>query len=238
MNPDVLIVGAAEKSLGAAVWAEMVSGYWEFGEVVTAGISGEDIALDVTRTARIAEVLAEVKPDVLVCTVGTNNPISITDQYFPSYMAESFATNVTGPLELLRHFVKSQIRPERDGTVKKFVAISSNSARIPRTNSAPYCASKAALSMALRCAAREFATAGKVMVWGYEPGMLAGTPMTEHVTSQLTGGRSVHRPMHRMKGVEPEGIPVKDLAQRIVSDLAAFSCGNNGVIYPFDAGEL
>jgi NAD(P)-dependent dehydrogenase (short-subunit alcohol dehydrogenase family) len=235
-KPDVLVVGAAPGSLGEAVWLEIRDSDWDFGVVVTAGITEEDLRLDLLRSPRISEVLTDVKPDIVVCTVGLNQPADINDAFLPAMMHTSFATNVTGPIDLLRHFVVSPVRPERATNIKKFVAISSNSARIARRNSLAYCASKAALSMALRVAARELAHTGQCAVWGYEPGLLDGTPMTREVVQAL-GGEGKLPPMHRMPGVPPEGLPVRDLARRIVQDLATFSYAHNGTIVQFDAGE-
>lgn len=241
VKPDVLVVGAARRSLGEAIVAELVGSHWEFGSVKTAGITDEEIRLDLLSSLRISEVLTQCRPDIIVCTVGINQPVDIVDAFLPAKMRNSFMTNVTGPMDLLRHFVASPVRPERGDAVKKFVAISSNSARIARRNSVAYCASKAALSMALRVAARELAAGGKVAVWGYEPGLLDGTPMTEEVARALPQAQhSLDRapaPLHRMPGVPPEGIPPEDLARQIVRDLATFSYAHNGLLIPFDAGE-
>jgi NAD(P)-dependent dehydrogenase (short-subunit alcohol dehydrogenase family) len=234
-RPSLLVIGAAPHSLGI-VLAQMARTQYDFASVTTAGISGEPIKLDVTHSLRIKEVLDEVRPDIVLCTVGVNVPADVADPYLPARMMDSFITNVTGPIDVLRHFTNSQQRPERAGTLKRYVAISSNSARIPRTRSLPYCASKAALSMALRVAARELA-GENVVVWGYEPGLLAGTPMTQETIAHAEVGRLTPS-LHRMKGVSPEGIPVIDLATRILNDVAHFSVAHNGNIYPFDAGEL
>lgn len=231
VKPDVLVVGAQEDSLGQAIVRELYDCEWEFGKVYAAGITDEEIQLDLLHSPRISEVLAEFRPDVVVCTVGLNNPVDIMDEFLPAKMVSSFEVNVTGPMDLLRHFVASSVRPERGEAVKKFIAISSNSARIARRNSVAYCASKAALSMALRVAARELAAEGRVAVWGYEPGLLAGTPMSLETAESFPG------PLHRMPGVPLEGIPPADLARRIVTDLATFSYAYNGLVIPFDAGE-
>jgi NAD(P)-dependent dehydrogenase (short-subunit alcohol dehydrogenase family) len=233
VRPDVLVVGADNDSLGAAIVQELVECEWEFGDVATAGISGERIKLDLLRTTTIGEVVNGYMPDIIVCTAGINVPAGVSDRFLAASLTTSFNTNVLGPMELLRHFVSSPTRPERGDAVKKFVAISSNSARIPRRGSVGYCASKAALSMALRVAARELAPEGKVMAWGYEPGLLDGTPMTRQTGKNFSGG-----PLHRMPGVPPEGLPPQDLARRIVQDLATFSYAHNGLMIPFDAGEL
>lgn len=237
-RPDVLIVGAAYSSLGEAIGYELMECEFEFGKVHTAGITNEARHLDVLRSQDIDELLTELRPDIVVCTVGVNMPVDVGHTFLPTYMRTSFDTNVTGPMDLLRHFISSPVRPEREDMVKKFVAISSNSARIARRSSLAYCASKAALTMALRVAARELAAAGKVMVWGYEPGLLNGTRMTREVTDQLAAkGRGTGIAMHRMPGVPPEGIEPADLARRVVLDLASSSLGLHGSIIPFDGGE-
>lgn len=230
-KPRLLVVGAREGSLGEAVALAAVE-EWEYEVVATAGISGENHKLDITNTQTIKDVLNEVQPHSVVCTVGVNIPTPTWSG--PGSVALSyedhFRTNVIGVIELLRVF--GALSSGYDGPRKKFVAISSNSAHIARTESGPYCASKAALSMALRVAAREMGTKGwGPVIWGYEPGLLAGTPMTQQVTEVFAG------PVHRMKGVPPEGLGVQGLATRILCDLAFTSAGHNGVMFPYDAGE-
>lgn len=238
VKPVLLVVGAAPGSLGEAVATEAYQQY-DFAEIITAGISGEQLKLDVNNRAQIHERFVDVQPDHVVCTVGVNEPASVHSQHLDLRMYDAFRINVLGPISLLQEFVNSPIREAREGSIKKFVAISSNSARIPRSTSMAYCASKAALSMALRVAARELAAGGMVQVWGYEPGLLAGTPMTEAVAMKLGRGADTNGfPMHRMRGLSVDGIQPRDLAQRIVYDVANYSPALNGVMIPFDAGEL
>lgn len=235
--PRLLVVGAAPGSLGEAVVQETRN--WELGQVFTAGISGhEDFVLDVRNTGAIKEALSETAPDYVVCTVGVNVPAQFGSGDMALALTDSFLTNVVGPLELLRLFVAggagSGIRR------KRFAVVSSNSARIPRGGSTPYCASKAALSMGLRVAARDLASQGygdHPWVWGYEPGLLAGTPMTR-ATIEAFGGAQADPILHRMKGVGGAGLDPGMLAQRIVNDLACGNGGLHGCLFPFDAGEV
>jgi NAD(P)-dependent dehydrogenase (short-subunit alcohol dehydrogenase family) len=241
VKPNVLVVGADMRSLGIHVVQAIKESEWDFGKVTTAGISGEEWKMDLRRGPRVSEVLTKVQPDIVVCTVGVNHPVDITSGFLEVLMKNSFDANVTAVMNLLRHFVASPLRPERVDMIKKFVAISSNSARLPRRNSVAYCASKAALSMALRVAARELA-GRDVMVWGYEPGLLDGTPMTHKVLKVFyeKGVDVTQRgvAMHRMPGVPPEGLDPRDLARLIVHDLATAGPAHNGLMIPFDAGEL
>jgi NAD(P)-dependent dehydrogenase (short-subunit alcohol dehydrogenase family) len=243
-EPTLLVVGAATNSLGLAVADEALKNY-EFSRIFTAGLSGEALQCDVRNIGAIRRTLDEARPTYVVCTVGVNQPHSVRERHLGATMNDAFTSNVIGPMELLRAFIQSDTRHPGLVTgkyVKRFVAISSNSARIPRTNSAAYCASKAALSMALRVAARELATDEDApYVWGYEPGLLAGTPMTQRTEAQFgnpTGDPSFGATLHRMKGVPAQGLPVAELAERIMYDVVYGSPGLNGSMIPFDAGEI
>lgn len=239
----LLVVGARPGSLGAAI-AEASSEWPQITQVRTAGISGEEMKLDITNSSHISGVLEEVRPNAIVCTVGVNEQVSVTDTFLPSRMTDAFRTNVIGPIHLLSEFAQ---RGEAHEVRPRFVAISSNSARIARTNSVAYCASKAALSMALRVAGREFArnNAG-VLVWGYEPGLL-DTVMTREMFPHDPGTPATlenpHRwpvegPMHRMEGIDWRGLNPYTLADRILGDLLLGNAdGLNGCMIPFDAGE-
>jgi NAD(P)-dependent dehydrogenase (short-subunit alcohol dehydrogenase family) len=119
--------------------------------------------------------------------------------------------------------------------LRHFVAISSNSAVIPRTNSAAYCASKAALSQGLRVKARE-ARGGDYgyVVYGYEPGLLAGTPMTWATEKQFPD-----MPLHRIRGeAMAAGVPCAALAAQIVAGLQVPGAALNGATIRYDGGEL
>jgi NAD(P)-dependent dehydrogenase (short-subunit alcohol dehydrogenase family) len=241
-EPTLLVLGAARHgSLGEAV-ADVALRDYDFSRIFTAGITDEALYCDVRNVNSIKDCLAEAMPTYVVCTTGVNVPHRLRDAGMGLTMNEAFLVNVIGPMEVLHRFITSATRHPQEFTgkyAKRFVAVSSNSARIPRTASAPYCASKAALSMALRVAARELAEDEDApYIWGYEPGLLAGTPMTQ-VTEAQFGGAGAFRPaLHRMKGVPASGLPVLDLAERIMFDLVTGAVGLNGTMQPFDAGEL
>lgn len=231
-GPVLLVVGAAPRSLGESVVTEATNSPWEFERIVTAGISDEEFHMDITKSGEVKVVLSEVQPDIVVCTVGVNQPCSVGSRYLGLRMADAFRVNVISVIELLNHFGNCAAfgSPSWSGA-RRFAAISSNSARIPRSGSIAYCASKAALSMALRVAAREYAQ-DRVAVWGYEPGLLDGTPMTEEISGSFTG------PLHRMKGVLSGGLGTAGLARQIVHDVVNPSLAYNGMMIPFDAGEI
>lgn len=238
MSDRVLVVGSKPTSLGDAVCVmAQAHGF----EVMTAGVTGESLVLDLVLTShdRMVEMLAGVQPRHIVCTVGMNIP-QPQDRDLSDWYRWHFETNVTGPMRLLDAWTDAMASPEYlpQMSIRQmchYVAISSNSARIPRTRSAAYCASKAALSMALRVQARQ-ATGGNggFIVYGYEPGLLSGTPMTVKTEEQFP-----HEVLHRMRGQYAEdGIPPRDMAQLIVSNLMQPGAALNGSLVQYDVGEL
>lgn len=233
-SPRLLVIGAQERSLGSAI-VEAAHDEWGEGvDVFTAGISGvEKHYCDLTVGVQVKHMLHEIRPDYIVCTVGENSPASVRDGFLSTKMMASYQINVMAPLLLLHHFLEASQHPDT-AYRKKFVAISSNSARIARSGSVAYCASKAALSMALRVAARDVAHGEATpcpLIWGYEPGLLAGTPMTKETETAFSGQ------LHRMRGVPGSGLPVEQLANRIIMDLTYSGPGLHGCLFPYDAGE-
>ena len=224
-----LVVGARHQSLGQAIFLGLRR---EGHEVVTWGISGqEDKMLDLREHGLVRRELARDKSrngafDGIVCTAGLN--MATESATSPaSYYRGHFEVNVLGPINLFYEYVST------GGSVGSdhFVAISSNSAHIARRYSGPYCASKAALSMALRVLAREGAdNPDWPIVYGYEFGLLAGTPMTEEAAERFEG------PLTRMPGL-PNGIPVEDAAAHVVRNLLHGKEELNGVMLRLDAGE-
>lgn len=231
-KPVLMIVGATAGSLGSWLCRES----WRsnnFSDIVTAGITEEQYIMDACNYANVRDTLGEVNPDVLICTVGHNTPTPLGYGLFEEKLNTHYMMNLVGPVTLLREMAFRAGRREPETGPGKFVAISSNSARIARTNSLPYCATKAALSMAVRCAAREYARDGvRLHSWVYEPGLLADTPMTRAM-------RGTGKAMHRMEGVASEGLSPQMLARYILGDVMADgrSQALNGTCVPFDAGE-
>src|SRR5690349_12083233 len=146
MSSRLLVVGVRPGSLGEAI----ASNAREDWNVVTAGIEEEEYPMDITQLSSVQHAVQELKPGAVVVTAGVN---LIANRHYPEdykwSFTESFKVNVTGPMSVLAAWMQTgqEVR-------SAFVAISSNSAHIARRNSASYCASKAALSMALRVAGR------------------------------------------------------------------------------------
>lgn len=91
---------------------------------------------------------------------------------------QSFEVNVLGFINLLHHH--GYRFPDSYGSA---VAISSDAGRIPMRTSIAYCASKAALNMAVRVAARELAPRWRVNA--VAPGIISDTPMTNYIDAEV-----------------------------------------------------
>lgn len=228
----LLVVGAREGSLGAAVY-DAACQYEHFEHVTTA--DGRDDAavaykLDVRERRDCVSVLEQVRPTDIVCTVGINMPDGPDPGSMIRNMSLQLQTNVWGPMQLLAEAIDLWVN--RSGLRNfNFVGISSNSAHIARSESAGYCASKAALSIALRSVARRYAHLRYLRIWGYEPGWIAGTPMSDEVRMHLPPNISPHR--------IPGGgaLSKEQLAHRIVSDLRHWDAALNGCMIRLDGGE-
>lgn len=219
-----LVVGAREGSLGEAIAESLgVQGM----DVVTSGISGEDRAMDILVKSDVRRVLKRVEPNLLVCTAGINRRADfLGDDDFDHELVWHLTTNAAGVLMLLREFVN------RPMCARQFVAVSSNSAHIARGGSAPYCASKAALSMGLRVAARE--CKGSPVIWGVEPGYVDGTPMSAETKFNFAGA------LHRIPGVNDRaGLGRNEIANHIVALALNGMSGMalNGCMIRLDGGE-
>jgi len=243
----MLVVGARKGSLGHWVKAIALERGWD---AYSAGVSGEeDFKLDV---ANHADVYAMFGPEdnglpewhSVVCTAGVNYEGSVQDQSIRGKLDQSFLINATGPLHLLHVWAEwwlyhldetFMLTDENTGQQipafpLHFVGVSSNSAHVARSQSLAYCASKAALSMGIRCAARDLASTW-LNVWGVEPGWLSGTPMSKEVNQRF--GMGV--PRHRIPGdrtVDPSA-----LAHMIVRNINNWYSSLNGCMLRLDGGE-
>lgn len=221
----ILVVGAREGSLGEAVRRALAAEVGGIIEIVTAGMHNEDEMVDVRSPASVTQVIARTRPSAIVSTVGVNVGAPIGETGYWRSMRHSWDVNVEGPMRLLDTWIRME---KGFSESQQFVAISSNSAHIARRNSAAYCSSKAALSMAIRCAARELG--GAPLVYGYEFGLLKGTPMTVSTEARFGPSQS------RMIGAT-DGLDVVDAAHVITQNLLAPWHGLNGVLLRLDAGE-
>lgn len=216
-----LVIGAKNGSLGFEVARRLSKEM----PTTTAGVSSEDLKLDVLDLDSVLVGLEAVKPHTIIVTAGVNLPAAVGDLKFNNQMMTSMMINAIGPMAVLDLWKRQR---ELFSWARFFAVVSSNSAHIARRNSAPYCSSKAALSMAIRCAARELA--GKPIVMGFEPGLIRGTPMTKATERTFGPAQS------RMVGAK-NGLYVQDVARAVVENAARPWHGQNGALLRFDAGE-
>lgn len=132
--------------------------------------------LDVTDDVETAKYIAEFGPysHVVYCAgiqkLGKINELSIHD------VRDVFDVNVIGFINVLQALVNTQ----QQGRV---CAVSSLAGRTAMRGSIAYCASKAALNHAVRCAARELGSNWQITA--VVPGTVADTPLTESVDQQV-----------------------------------------------------
>jgi NAD(P)-dependent dehydrogenase (short-subunit alcohol dehydrogenase family) len=137
-----------------------------------------DENVDVTEPFALMRYIGRHKPihEVVFCA-GVNHPEMIGDGL--THKARiTFDVNVVGFLNVL-----DQLRSEQGHQPTSIVAVTSDAARIAMRGSIAYCASKAALSHAIRCAARELAPTWRVN--GVAPGIIADTPMTAAIDRRI-----------------------------------------------------
>lgn len=219
---SVLILGAREGSLGKAIYDRLtvVPGNY----VVTAGISGDE------HYTLNESLITDTVPawDHIICTIGINSV----------NLQESLRVNCEVPIRYLDAWLMAR-KAYNTKTIGSFIGISSNSAHIARSNSLGYCASKAALSMALRCYARDVAknraTWRNSYIYGYEPCWVDDTPMSQEVKERIGSDSYGHpRPLHRVPGGHAHAKAA--LADLIAANLS-HAANLHGAMLRVDLGE-
>jgi NAD(P)-dependent dehydrogenase (short-subunit alcohol dehydrogenase family) len=112
--------------------------------------------------------------DNVVYSAGVNYLMRL-DDFRPNTAGYVYDVNTLGFMRLLSIVANASY----SSPCRSIVAISSDAAVRPMRTSIAYCASKAALDMAVRVGARELAPA--VRVNAVSPGMVEGTKMTEYI---------------------------------------------------------
>lgn len=230
----LLIVGVRPGSLGWHVAREASTQGWNVIEADLNPASDTVAPLDVSSPIEQSVFWEELKGNVsdVVYAAGVNLEGSILDTDWRGDMAKQMAVNFAGPIETLQRWLN---HGREKTTGDNFVTIASNSAYIPRSKSMSYCASKAAVVMAMRCAARELAKnsgRGHPSVYTYSPGWLNGTPMSQEVFGRLP----MDVPLHRIPG--DASVNPGALAQLIVRNLIHGDQSLNGCDLRIDGGEL
>lgn len=232
----VLIVGAG--GVGEALRQNFGREY----DVHTAGIAGEMFKLDIANPAEVAvffrhsEHSGELYDHVVVAS-GVNNPAHITSLALHRSMVSQMEVNYLGPMMVLSKWLRSWVDGKKNGEHVEahphhFVVVGSNSAHIPRSDSAGYCASKAALEMGIRVAAREAARRwATVSVWGVNPGWIVDTRMSRQVERKLGD-----KPAHRIPGNRV--LRADQVARFILEQVVYDRRYLNGTMVRMDGGEI
>ena len=171
MDGKVLIVGG-RSGIGAAT-AELLGRKY--------AARGLEIAipdhkmLDVNAPISIENYLIEHGPFThIVYSAGLNKLAWVNARKISFKMEDMFSINCAGFVEL----IGSHIRGYPTARLSA-VAVSSDAATRPMRGSVAYCASKAALNMAVKVMARELAPLHRINA--VAPGMVEGTPMTAYI---------------------------------------------------------
>lgn len=167
----------------ARTW--VIGGKQGIGQAITQGLEEQggpvlptDKEVDVTSTMQLRDAYSDFRPDYIVYCAGINHlmPAATFDEF---EALDILDINVLGFMRVI-HLVAANQDMHK---VRSIVAISSDAATHPMRNSMAYCASKAALNMAVRCAARELAP--HVRVNAIAPGPVADTAMSAAVDRQV-----------------------------------------------------
>jgi NAD(P)-dependent dehydrogenase (short-subunit alcohol dehydrogenase family) len=236
MKKNLLVLGARPGSIGSFV-QHRAETEWD---VHTVGVGVEEMLIDCSEPfseetgRKIRDVIYDRPWHAVVCTIGTNHEAKLGNDEDPLWrVSQDFDVNVVAPLLWLEWWLGfwQKHTDEVDQMQLHFAVLSSNSAHVPRSSGLSYCTTKAALSMAIRCVARDWAKRdARISIYAYELGWVNGTPMSRSVERRLSADVPLTRaPGGRMLSRE-------DLSRMIVSNLN-FGHAINGSIIRVDAGE-
>lgn len=214
-NKVVLVVGAGRgrnigyftaQKFAAEGWAVVVA---DKLKQVDAFLFGSYRCCDVTIESQIEKLLLDIKEafgrlDAIINSAGVNllGPI---ESYYLEDFENTIAVNLTSNFLLLKHYVRIFDNDNKD---KVFLAITSDTAEIPKTSTFAYGASKAGANHFLRCAARELNKYHRDnwVVTGLAIGMVEGTPMDTKTVADLMLQRGITEEAAR--GMLTVNIPV------------------------------
>lgn len=172
MSDRKLLVLGGTSGIGLTAYSRLMdSGHFTDGLAV--GLE----TIDVNRTVDVIELIASTRPTDVVYSVGINR-LDWIERVSRKDFHDVMGTNVWGFLKVVQSL-------HRIGSPwVNIIAVTSDAAWRPMRTSAIYCASKAALEMAVRVASREYAPIGW-RINGVAPGKVENTPMTDYVDSRV-----------------------------------------------------
>lgn len=168
------VVLGGDTGIGAAVAARLGVTYGK-NSVHAFGRDDYDITGE-KGNALLKSKVAQLAPSHLVYSIGVNRLDWPEDVLWDDF-DEIMHANVWGFMSVYQALLAV-------GRPVSLVAVTSDAAHRPMRTSMVYCASKAALEMAVRVASREQAPNGW-RVNAVAPGKVAGTPMTEYVDKRV-----------------------------------------------------
>lgn len=230
----MLVIGGAG-GLGSAVVRLATKEGWKVRVADLRPAHPDDYTVDVGNAAQVASMFRHEGPwNSVVYCAGVSGHAKVQGMNLHRTMLDAMDVNCVGAITALQWWSKQLFGllevPHREA-LRHFVVVSSNSAHIPRSQSLAYCASKAALSMAVRVAARELAS-NDVNIWGVEPGWIADTPMSQQFRRD-----NPSREAHRIPGGDARVLYTKSLATFILQTIALDAPWINGCMLRLDGGE-
>jgi 3-oxoacyl-[acyl-carrier protein] reductase len=170
----LVIGGTSPKGIGAAI-AKAAEPMYDVD-------TPEPVEMDVTSDAQILDYLATHGPyshvvySAGIASLQWIDDLIPVDQGERPEMMDVYNVNVLGFLRVLWGLSKTQ-------SGGRILAIVSDAATTPMRGSIAYCTSKAALSMAVRCAAREMGPTWSVN--GLSPSAVEGTRMSDWIDTEV-----------------------------------------------------
>jgi NAD(P)-dependent dehydrogenase (short-subunit alcohol dehydrogenase family) len=221
---NVLVIGGTS-GIGQGIVDEVaVRGHVVYGV-------GPDQGVDVLLAHTMEKAINEYNATHVVYCAGINRLRWMRDLNRDE-MEDLFNVNVFG-------FAMMMQIVARHSRVRSVLAVSSDAAVRPMRTSLAYCASKAALNMAVRVAARELAP--NVRVNAIAPGKVADTPMTEYVdrkVPQLRGWTPEYAADYeRLSSPIGRALRVDEVAEAAADILLNTSPGYTGEIVTVNGGR-
>jgi NAD(P)-dependent dehydrogenase (short-subunit alcohol dehydrogenase family) len=184
MANKVLVIGGTSGIGGVITQSLRSRGDEVFAE-------GSSTGFDVTYSDVKSHVCKYILNRGVTCVVynaGTYNLEPLEDVTYGN-MTRVFEVNVFGCLDAMAGFAKS-VKLVQNPKLLRMVVISSVAGRIPMSYSSVYCASKAAVSQAMRCAARELGGYGAT-VNSVAPGSVADSDMAGVANKRVASLRRI-----------------------------------------------
>jgi NAD(P)-dependent dehydrogenase (short-subunit alcohol dehydrogenase family) len=167
-----LLVLGGTSGIGLAAYNRLM----QSGEFIEGAALGYE-NFHVAYASPMLRTVEDYKPTDIVYSVGINVLDWMRDIKVVEFI-ELMKTNVWGFINMMQALDRS------NGESYNIVAVTSDAAWRPMRTSAVYCASKAALEMAVRVASREYAPFGW-RINAVAPGKVADTSMTEYVDQRV-----------------------------------------------------